>query len=132
MNHSGLLIQVHSHLVKSYACLEGIWQSPFVIINHQTGNGVGVWVTSCPEEMVLRIWAFEKILVEIRPLKGQLGFLTLRRTVGFFGSRPAEMNWDLKHHKMHCTLGWDQHIMVSICFNNCVSLLVLPWTEARN
>ena len=38
-----------------YAHAERICQSPFVIINPQTGNGAGVWMTSRPEEMVLRI-----------------------------------------------------------------------------
>ena len=46
----------------------------------------------------------------------QLSFLPLRRAVEFFGSRPAEMNRDLKHHKMCRTLGWGQHSMVSIGF----------------
>ena len=36
--------------------------------------------------------------------RSQLSFLPLRREVKFFGSRPAEMNGDLKHHKMHCVL----------------------------
>ena len=50
-------------------------------------------------------------LLGIRPLKDIVEILPLRLAVEFpcdvkfFGSRPAEMNWDLKHHKMHRTLG---------------------------
>ena len=32
-------------------------------------------------------------------------FSTVAATVKFFGSRPAKMNWDLKHHVMCWTLG---------------------------
>ena len=46
----------------------------------------------------------------------QFGFLPLRRAVEFFGYRLAEMNGDLKHHKMRCALWWGQHNMVSIDF----------------
>ena len=65
---------------------------------------------------------FETASVDILPLRvavgfstveAELGFLPLRRAVEFFGSRPAEINGDLKHHKMHCALGWSQHSMVS-------------------
>ena len=59
---------------------------------------------------------FENTAVEIRPLKIQLSFLPLRHAVDFFRSRPAEMNWDLKHHKMRRALGLGQHRMVSIGF----------------
>ena len=31
-----------------------------VIIKPQKGNAAGLWMTSCPEEMVLRIWGFWK------------------------------------------------------------------------
>ena len=40
LNHLGLLVQVHSHLVLSYARAERIGQSPSVIINPQSGNGL--------------------------------------------------------------------------------------------
>ena len=70
-------------------------------------------MTPCPEEMVLRIWGFWKDGVAFRPLG---------HTVEFFGSRPVEMNWDLKHHKVHRALGWVQHSMVFIGFKElCLS-----------
>ena len=117
LNYSSLLVQVHSDLVQFYARVPRIWQSPFVIINPQTGNGAGVWMTSCPEEMVLRMWEFWKdvswafdrwkIELEIRPL---------RHAVEFFRSRPAEINCAFKRQKMCWALGWGQHSMVSISF----------------
>ena len=103
----------------------------------------GVWMTSCPEEMVLRIWGFWKDVSWILTIercswvfdhwRWDLSFLLLRHVVEFFGSRLTEMNWDLKHHKMHRPLGWGQHSMVSKDFKElCLSLLVSPWTKARN
>ena len=93
-----LRVHVHSHWVQFYTRTQRIWQSPFVIINPQTGNGAGVWMTSCPEEMVLRIWGFWKEPVEIRPLRWELGirplrvgFRPLKDVVGFFGSLPTEI-----------------------------------------
>ena len=56
--------------------------------------------------MVLRIgvrpWCWE---VEVRPWCWEVGVSTLGHTVEFFGSLPAEINWDLTHHKMCRTLG---------------------------
>ena len=48
----------------------------------------------------------ERQLLGIWLLKGQLRIRLLRRVVEFFGSQPAEMTRDLKHHKMRCALGW--------------------------
>ena len=59
---------------------------------------------------------FEKRVVEIWPLKMVVEFSTIAVGIEFLGSRPAEMNCDLKHHKMRCALGWGQHSMVSIGF----------------
>ena len=42
----------------------------------------------------------------------------LKVVVEFFEFRPAEMNWDLKNHKMRRTWVEGQHSMVSICFND--------------
>ena len=75
----------------SYARGQRIWQSPFVIINPQTGNGAGVWMTSCPEEMVLRIWGFWKEGVGFWQLRMWVGFWSLKHVVGFFGSLPTEI-----------------------------------------
>ena len=92
-------------MVQSYACVERIWQSPFVIINHKKGNGAGVWMMSCPEEMVLRIWGFWK----------DISWVFNRWGVRFSFSdldcqRCIEI---LKHHKMQHALGWGQHSMVN-------------------
>ena len=117
LKYLGLLVQVHSQLVRFYARAERIWQSLFVIIHPQTGNGAGVWMTSCPEEMVQRIWRFWKdVTLEFNRWRPVLGLLPLRHVGEFFGSHPEEMNWDLKHHKMRRALGWSHHSMVSIDF----------------
>ena len=42
-------------MVQSYAHAERIRQSSSIRINPQAGNAAGVWMTSCPEELVLRI-----------------------------------------------------------------------------
>ena len=39
-------------------CPRGRIPQSYVIINPQTRNGAGVWMTSCPEEMVPRIRGF--------------------------------------------------------------------------
>ena len=41
----------------------------------------------------------------LRILKVYLSFLPLTRAVEFFGSRQAEMNWDLKNHKRRRSMG---------------------------
>ena len=52
-------------------------------------------------------------------------FSTVAAAVKFFGSRPAKMNWDLKHHVMCRTLGGHVSIVwLWKTFKNCVSLLV--------
>ena len=87
----------------------------------QTRNGVGVWMTSCPEEMVLRIWGFWK------RVSWELGIRLLSRRVKFFGSLPTEMNWDLKHHKMHRVLGMFSTVWIvylSSCRRNEVKKLI--------
>ena len=105
-----------------------------VIINLQTGNVSGVWMTSCSEGMVLRIGGFWKESVEIGPWRQIVQFMSLRHrvefstvaaAVKFFGSRPGEMNWDFRHQKMRSASGWGSHS------KNCVSLLVSPWTEVK-
>ena len=48
-----------------------------------------------------------------------------------FGSRPAEMSWDLRHHKM-CRACEDVSIVwLAMAFMICVSLLVSPRNEGR-
>ena len=61
----------------------------------QTENEAGAWITSCPEEMVLRICGFLKkgqLRVEIGPWRQrvkfstiELSFLLLRRWLSFSG-----------------------------------------------
>ena len=68
---------------------------------------------------------FEKEAVEIErveflPLRHRVEFSTVAVTDKFFGTRPAKMNWDLIHYKMHVFFwGGGQQS------KNCVSLLVL-------
>ena len=123
MNYSGPLVRVHSQMVQSYARAEMIWQSSSVIINPRQE----MWL-KCEWRHAQKRWSwefedFKKTVVEIRPLRRAVSFLSLRCAVEFFGSRPAEMTWDLKHHKMRRAFGWGQHYMVSIDFwELCVSL----------
>ena len=57
-------------------------------------------------------------------------FLPLRHEVQFLRSQPAEMNWDLKHHKMRHVLGWGELSMISIDFYElCLSP---PVTKAQS
>ena len=107
----GLRVQVHSQLVQFYAHAQRIWQSPFC---HNKWNGAEVWMMSCPEEMVLKIWEFWKDVSWI---------LTVERCRWVF---QISTDRDLKHHKMHRALGWGQHS------KNCVSFLESPWTESRS
>ena len=88
-----------------------------------------MWMTSCPEEMVLRIWGFWKDSVEIGPLRQELGIRPLRvefwpfkDVVGLFGSLPIEI-LNITRYAAHW--GWGQQS------KNCVSLLVSPWTEVK-
>ena len=66
---------------------------------------------------------FEKMAVGFRLLKDVVGYSTMKTRVGFstvedavhfFGSQPAEMNWDLKYHKMHHAFGYGEHRLLRI------------------
>ena len=58
------------------------------------------WLTSYPEEMILRIWGFGKdVELTFDRLIARLVFSDLIKA-DQSGSRPAEMSWDLKYHKM--------------------------------
>ena len=99
-----------------------------MIINPQTGNRAGVWMTSCPEEMVMRIWGFWKDELKLDHW-GEGCILTVERCSWVFR---ISTDRDLWHHKMRCALGWSQNSMVSIVslaktFKNCVSLLVIVY-----
>ena len=54
-----LLAQVNSHWVQFTLVRKG-YDNHHCHNKPQTGNEAGVWMTSCPEEMVLRIWGFWK------------------------------------------------------------------------
>ena len=75
-----------------------------VIIKPQTGNGAEVWMTSCPDEMVLTFEDFKNCYLRLDHGGRELGmchwgiesiFFTVAAAIKFFGSRLAEMNWDL-------------------------------------
>ena len=133
----GLRVQMHSHWVQMYAFVQRIWLSPFVIINLQTGNGAGLWMTSCPEEIVLRIWRFWKNVswdwtMEARVgssvIEARVGFWPLKDVVEFFGYLPIEI-LDITR----CAARWGGVSIVWLAKTcmNCVSLLVSPWTEVK-
>ena len=79
----------------------------------------------------LRILKKRQLKVDIGPCRQIVEFSaigaeswgsTVAAAVKFFGSRPAKINWDLKHHKLHVG-------EVSIV-KNCASLLVLKnWNQ---
>ena len=106
-----------------------------VIINPQTGNGAGVWMTSYPEEMILRIWGFWKrvswdwtIEAEswVSAIVARVGYSAVGSwilTVGFFGSLPSGI-WDITRWAAR----WDGVSIVRIV---SLSLLVSPWIEVK-
>ena len=88
---------MHSHLVQFRSCAKDMTIT-IVIMNLQTENGAGVWMTSCPEEMVLRIWGLWKRVSWDWTIEARVGYsavgswiLTIEDIVGFFGSLPTEI-----------------------------------------
>ena len=89
-----------------------------VTINPQTGNGAGVRMTSCPEEMVLRIWGFwKKESVESWTIKARVAcsamgswIWTVERCSWDFR---ISIDRDLKHHKMRHAWGWSQIVWLA-------------------
>ena len=84
----------------------------------QIGNEAGVWITLCPEAMVLRIWEFWKRVSWDRTMKAEswvsaiearVGFWLLKDEVGFFRSLPTEI-LDITR----CTVHWDGVSIVRI------------------
>ena len=53
-----LRVQVHSHWI--VLCSRTKDMTITIVIINPRQNGAGVWMTSCPEEMVPRIWGFWK------------------------------------------------------------------------
>ena len=96
------------------------------------------WLTLYSEEMVLRIWGFWKEgWLRFDRWSPRLDFSDLIKAVQF-ESRPVEMSWDLRHHKIIrcivcvCIWGGCQYSIVSVGFHDfCLSLLVSPRTEGR-
>ena len=116
LNYSSLLVQVHSHLVQLSSCAKDMTIT--ICLNKSPDRK---WDWSVDDVIPRRdgpenLRILKRRQLRIRPLKAGLGFLPLRHAVEFFGSRLAEMNWDLKYHKMRRMLGWGQHSMVSIGF----------------
>ena len=135
MNHSGFLFQVHSHFVQCDARAERIWQSPFVIINPQTANGTGVWMTSCPDGPVnLRI--LKRRQWGIRPLKTAVEFSDVESC-----DRALQISTDgeLKLHDICRTLGGGstlygyQRLLRIVSLSSCpkpeINKPVLIWNE---
>ena len=86
-------------------------------------NWVGGWRRTwkrCPENFKIL-----KKQLRLNAVSARLGFSDVIKA-DQFGFRPAEMSWDLRHHKTCSVCVWgggDQHSMVSIYFYDlCVSL----------
>ena len=77
LDYSGLLIHVHSHLVQSYARAERIWQSLFVIINPQTGNGLRCRWRHAQKRWSREFEDFEKTVVGYSTVEGAVEFSTV-------------------------------------------------------
>ena len=95
--------------------MQRIWQSPFVIINHQTGKGAGVWMTSCPKEMVLGILGFWKDVSWVLD-HWRCSCVFDRWGMQLSFSDLDRQRWIEILNSTRCALGWDQHSMVSIGF----------------
>ena len=64
----------------------------------------------------------------VLPLEQRVEFSNVAAAVKFFGSLPAEMNWDLKHHEMCRMFGVGVSIVwLQKTFKNCVSLCRIHW-----
>ena len=121
----GLLVQAHRHLVQSYARAERIWQSPFVIINSQTGNGTRVWMTSCQKTWSWEFEDFEKTVVEIRPLWRAVVFSTVEACGWVFRISTGRDEFEILNITRCAERGGGVSIVwLAKTFKNCVSLLV--------
>ena len=96
-----------------------------VIINPQTRNGTEEWMTSCPEEMVLRMWGFwkrvswgwtiESSSLGIGHWVEELSFSDLyrQRWIEILNTTRCAERWS-----------WVSIVWFQKTFKNCVSLLV--------
>ena len=103
----------------------------------------GVWMTSCPEEMVLRLWGFRKDVSWILTIgrcswifdrwKREFSFLPLRHAVEFFSDLDRQ-RWIVILNITRCAARWGEVSIVwlALAFKNCVSLLVSLWIEVMN
>ena len=94
----GLRVQVHSLWVQ-FTLARKVYDNHHCYYKLQTGNEARVWMASCLDEMVLRIWGFWKRFSWELDLGHWRGSWVFR----------ISTDRDLKHHKMRCALG-----MVSI------------------
>ena len=83
-----------------------------------------------------RSWGFEirpcRQTIEFLPLGQRIETSIVAAVVKFFGSRPAKMNWDLKHYEM-CRTGVVSIVWLRKTFKNCVFLLVSKnWSQVIN
>ena len=113
-----------------------------IIINPLTGNGDGQpleWLEWVVDFVTGRydlenFGILKRQLVEARPLKRAVGFFGLIKA-DQFGSRPAEISWDLRHHKMCCgcvcVWGGVSIVWLAHDFLIRVSFLPSPKTEAK-
>ena len=127
-------MQVYSHWVQFYARAQRIWQSPFVIINPQTGNGAGVWMTSCPKEMACEFEDFKNTAVEIGPWSRVVGDSTIESKSWVF-SDFCRQRWIGILNITRCAERWGGVSTVSLqkTFKNCVSLIVsMNWSPEIN
>ena len=98
-----------------------------VIINPQTRNGAGVWMTSCPEEMVPRIWGFWRVSWELRLdyWGRELSSLLLRHIVVFFGSLRTEiLNITRCAARQHSMVSMVRIVSLSSCRRTEVKKLI--------
>ena len=116
-------------MVQSYARAEMIWQTSSVIINPRKRGGAGVWMTTCPVEMVLRIWRFWKDSSWVYDRwRGSWVFYRLSF------SDLDRQRWIEILNTIRWAVRWGGVSIVWLAkpFKNCVSLLVSPLAEARN
>ena len=107
----GLRVQMHSHWVHFLRSRVKDMAITIVIINLRQKMG-----QECGWRYIQKRWAenlriLKNTAVEssdwtmgddgwVLPLEQRVEFSNVAAAVKFFGSLPAEMNWDLKHHEM--------------------------------
>ena len=135
------LVQVHS-LRCSFTFARKGYDNRHCQNKAQTGNEAGAWMTSCPEEMVLRIQLKVDIgpwrkIVESSAIGGrELNFQPLRRRLSFPDIYRQKWMEILNITRCAERWGWGQHSMISIvrivslssCRRTDVNKTVRTWT----